>query len=175
MTHMPYTTAVDDDLSRRLGVLEDKEALRALMIRGWRALDRKDWRAWSGCWAQDAVLEFGPWGTIRGREAIRARVEEAEATYPTMQHHILNSHFEVAGDRATGIGYMWFVTDPAPGTATSPYALGGPYDWEFRREGRGWVLVRQILGVWWTEGEDPLGSVFGDHSGGGSGRGHTPR
>ncbi len=174
MTHLSGTTDAIDDLSRRVRALEDKEALRALMIRGWRALDRKDWRAWSGCWAEDALLEFGPWGTIRGREAIRAKVEEAEARYPTMQHHILNTHFEVAGDdRATGIGYMWFVTDPAPGTATSPYAMGGPYDWEFRREGRGWVLVRQRLGVWWTEGADPLGSVFEDRSGGGSGWDHA--
>ncbi|MEV7526359.1 nuclear transport factor 2 family protein [Streptomyces sp. NPDC091371] len=56
-------------LARRLQALEDKEALRALLIRGWRALDHKDSRAWSRCWADDSVLEFGPWGTIRGREA----------------------------------------------------------------------------------------------------------
>ncbi|MFD4245007.1 nuclear transport factor 2 family protein [Streptomyces sp. NPDC058525] len=156
MTRTAY--AADDfaGLVRRVRTLEDKEALRALMMRGWRALDLGDWQGWAGCWAEDGVLEFGPWGTIRGREAIRAKVADAEAAYPAMQHHILNTHFEVSGDRATGIGYMWFVTDPAPGTAASPYAMGGPYDWEFRREAGGWVLVRQTLGVWWTEGEEPL-------------------
>ncbi|MFG3001033.1 nuclear transport factor 2 family protein [Streptomyces sp. NPDC048340] len=157
MTQLPHTADVNANnyLSRRLRALEDKEALRALMIRGWRALDRKDWQAWSNCWADEAVLEFTPWGTIRGREAIRAKVEEAEAPYPTMQHHILNTHFEVAGEVATGIGYMWFVTDPAPGAAASPYSMGGPYEWEFRREGDGWVVLRQRVGVWWTAGEDP--------------------
>ncbi|MEV7546419.1 nuclear transport factor 2 family protein [Streptomyces sp. NPDC089915] len=144
-----------DGLLRRLRALEDKEALRALLMRGWRALDHKDWQTWSGCWAHDAVLEFGPWGRISGREAIREKVERAEAGYPTMQHHILNTHFEVDGDRATGIGYMWFVTDPAPGAPASPHAMGGPYDWEFRREARGWVVTRQRLGVWWTEGTGP--------------------
>ncbi|MFC4563962.1 nuclear transport factor 2 family protein [Nocardiopsis mangrovi] len=155
---MTHTAAGhDDDLARRLRVLEDKEALRALMIRGWRALDRKDWRAWIGCWAEDAVLEFGPWGEVRGRTAVRAKVEEAESPYPSMQHHILNMHFDVSGDRATGVGYMWFVAVTDPGAASSPYAMGGPYDWEFRRgPDDGWLLTRQRLGVWWTDGEDTL-------------------
>lgn len=145
-----------DGLARRLRVLEDKEALRALMIRGWRALDRKDWAAWAACWAEDAVLEFDPWGPIRGKGAIRARVEEAESPFPSMQHHILNLHFDVAGDTATGVGYMWFVAVTEPGRTSAPYSMGGPYDWEFRRDpDRGWLLVRQRLGVWWTDGEAP--------------------
>ncbi|MEK8168896.1 nuclear transport factor 2 family protein [Streptomyces sp. M19] len=113
---MTDMAADHDSLVRRVRALEDQEALRALMIRGWRALDRKDWRTWSACWAEDAVVEFGPWEAIHGREAIRARVEEAESPYANMQHHLLNTHFEVAGDRATGIGYMWFVAVTAPST-----------------------------------------------------------
>ncbi|MFF4484054.1 hypothetical protein ACFY1A_44730 [Streptomyces sp. NPDC001520] len=42
-------TADYDSLAGRLQALEDKEALRALMIRGWRALDRKDWQTWIEC------------------------------------------------------------------------------------------------------------------------------
>ncbi|PRX96640.1 nuclear transport factor 2 family protein [Allonocardiopsis opalescens] len=153
---MPHRPTEHDDLVRRLRTLEDKEALRGLLIRGWRALDRKDWQSWIECWAEDAVLEFGPWEAIRGRDAVRARVEAAEAAYPAMQHHILNSHFEVDGDRATGVGYMWFVAVTAPGRSSAPYAMGGPYDWEFRRGPDGWRLVRQGLGVWWTDGEDAM-------------------
>ncbi|MEU1947742.1 nuclear transport factor 2 family protein [Streptomyces sp. NPDC059474] len=149
-------TADYDSLARRLQALEDKEALRALMIRGWRALDRKDWQTWIECWAEDAVLEFGPWEKIHGKEAVRAKVEEVESPYASMQHHILNMHVDVAGDRATGIGYMWFVAVTEPGNTSSPYSMGGPYDWEFRRGPDGWLLVRQRLGVWWTDGEDTL-------------------
>ncbi|NYI03571.1 nuclear transport factor 2 family protein [Allostreptomyces psammosilenae] len=147
-------------LARRLHLLEDKEALRALLVRGWRALDLRDWDAWAGCWTEDAVLEFGPWETIRGRDAIRARVIEAESGYAHMQHHLLNTHFEVDGDRATGIGYMWFVAVAGPDGATAPYAMGGPYDWEFVRTADGWRVTRQRLGVWWTHGEDPT-AAFG--------------
>ncbi|MFK0256234.1 nuclear transport factor 2 family protein [Streptomyces sp. NPDC090445] len=149
----PHTAATDrNGLGHRLQVLEDKEALRTLLFRGWRALDRKDWQAWIACWAEDAMLEFGPWGAIRGRDAIRAKVEEAESPYPHMQHHILNLHVEVDGDRAAGIGYMWFVAVTEPGRTSSPYSMGGPYDWEFHRHPDGWRLVRQRLGVWWTDG-----------------------
>ncbi|MEV8321620.1 hypothetical protein [Kitasatospora sp. NPDC056731] len=81
---MLHTPALDD-LARRIRGLEDRDALHALMIRGWRALDRKDWRTWSACWAE-----------------------------------------------------------------------GGPYDWEFRRDGDGWLLTWQRLGVLWTDGEDTL-------------------
>ncbi|MFD7577380.1 nuclear transport factor 2 family protein [Kitasatospora sp. NPDC059817] len=156
---MLHTPALDD-LARRIRGLEDRDALHALMIRGWRALDRKDWQTWSACWAEDAVLEFGPWQQTQGREAIRAKVEEAESPYTSIQHHILNMHVDVAGDRATGIGYMWFVAVAvavtAPGRTSAPYSMGGPYDWEFRRDGDGWLLARQRLGVLWTDGEDTL-------------------
>ncbi|MEJ8641224.1 nuclear transport factor 2 family protein [Streptomyces sp. MS1.HAVA.3] len=153
---VPLTGAEYDSLVRRLRNLEDKEALRTLLIRGWRALDRKDWQTWIDCWADDGVLEFGPWGEIRGKEAIRAKVEEAEAPYPSMQHHILNMHFEVEDDRAGGIGYMWFVAVTASGTTSATYSMGGPYAWDFRRGPDGWLLVRQRLGVLWTAGEDAL-------------------
>ncbi|MEV5122751.1 nuclear transport factor 2 family protein [Streptomyces decoyicus] len=155
---MPPTAADYDSLVRRLRELEDKEALRALMIQGWRALDQKDWQTWIECWADDAVLEFGPWEKTYGKDAIRATVEAAESPYPSMQHHILNMHFDIAGDRATGIGYMWFVavTEAGEAASASPYSMGGPYDWEFSRGPSGWLLTRQRLGVRWTQGEDTL-------------------
>ncbi|MFI9235470.1 hypothetical protein [Streptomyces sp. NPDC053079] len=34
--------------------------------------------------------------------------------------------------------------------------MGGSYDWEFRRNGDGWLLVRQRIGVLWTDGDDTL-------------------
>ncbi|MFG2720371.1 nuclear transport factor 2 family protein [Streptomyces sp. NPDC048416] len=166
-THTDIDTDIDididadrADLARRLRTLEDKEALRALLIRGWRALDRKDWGTWIACWATDAELEFGPWGTVRGKEGVLTKVRDAESAYANMQHHILNMHVDVAGDRATGVGYMWFVAVPEPGRAASPYAMGGPYDWEFRRGPDGWLLTRQRLAVWWSDGEDTL-TAFG--------------
>ncbi|MEU3186716.1 nuclear transport factor 2 family protein [Streptomyces sp. NPDC006923] len=144
-----------DGLMARLRRLEDKERLRSLMIRGWRALDARDWETWIACWTDHALMEFGPWPPIRGREEILRVVSEAEAPYDSMQHHILNMEFDVVGDTATGIGYMWFVAVPEPHLRDRPYAMGGPYAWEFVRTADGWRLSRQRLGVSWETGEDP--------------------
>lgn len=143
-------------LVERVRTLEDKEALRGLIIGGWRALDRKDFEGWIACWSEDAVFEFGPWGPLRGRRAIYDRVVEAESPYLAMQHHILNMHFEVSGDRATGVGYMLFVGDADEEQTQDPYAIGGPYEWEYVREEAGWRLKLQRLAVWWTRGRDAI-------------------
>lgn len=145
-------------IARRLRELEDKEALRGLLTRGWRALDEKDWDTWSSCWAEDAEFEFGPWGVTRGRTAIREAVIAAEAAYPAMQHHILNMHFDIDGDRATGIGYMWFVAVDDSAEPGRHYDMGGPYEWTFTRTGEGWRMQRQALSVAWTSGEDTSSS-----------------
>jgi ketosteroid isomerase-like protein len=143
-------------IAARLRRLEDKEALRGLMIGGWRALDRKDFDGWIACWTEDAEFAFGPWGTLRGRQAIHDKVVEAESPYRSMQHHLLNMHFEIDGDRATGVGYMLFVGVADEGQAHDPYTMGGPYEWEYVRTPAGWRLRRQRLDVWWTRGGDAL-------------------
>lgn len=155
--HDPISNGQDfDGLAERVRILEDKEALRGLMIKGWRALDHKDFDGWISCWSDDAVFEFGQWGALHGRRAIHDTVVEAESPYLTMQHHILNMHFEVSGDLATGVGYMLFVGVADEEQAQNPYSMGGTYEWEYVREDAGWRLKRQRLGVWWTQGEDVI-------------------
>ncbi|MGW7579026.1 nuclear transport factor 2 family protein [Streptomyces sp. NPDC054765] len=146
------------DLVRRLQALEDKEALRTLMTTGWRALDRKDWQTWTDCWSEHAVLEFAPWGTVRGKEAIRAKVTAAESSCAAMQHHLLNMQFEVRGERASGSGYMWFVAVHDEERPDDHYAMGGPYEWEYEKSEDGWRLTVQRLGVSWRAGQDVSGA-----------------
>jgi hypothetical protein len=149
-------TNAHERLAERIQILEDKEAIRGLMIRGWRALDLKDWANWIACWAEDAEFAFAPWGVLQGRQAIYDKVVAAETPYRAMQHHILNMHVEVTGDRATGVGYMFFVGIANEEQAQHPYTMGGPYEWEFVREAAGWRVKRQQLGVWWTQGQDAI-------------------
>ena len=150
-----------DRIIERLQILEDKEAIRGMMMRGWRALDHKDWDAWISCWAEDATFEFGRWEPLRGRRAIRETVVEAESPYLAMEHQILNMHIEVSGDRASGIGYMLFVGVANREQEQDPYLMGGPYEWDWAREEGGWQVKRMRLGVWWTQGQDAL-SAFND-------------
>ncbi|WP_238570373.1 nuclear transport factor 2 family protein [Streptomyces inhibens] len=72
-----------------------------------------------------------------------------------MQHHLLNMSFEVEGDHATGVGYLWFVAVSHRNGPGEPYAMGGPYTWDYiRSTNGGWLLTRQRLGVSWHSGQD---------------------
>lgn len=153
-----YTSAKQTSLEQRLAELEDKEAIRGMMMRGWRALDHKDWQGWIDCWAEDAEFFFGPWDVTRGRDAIYDKVVAAEAPLAAMQHHILNMQVQVDGDEASGTGYMWFVAINDAERPDRLYEMGGPYVWRFVRTPAGWKVARQHLDVTWTKGADATGA-----------------
>ncbi|GII90493.1 nuclear transport factor 2 family protein [Sinosporangium siamense] len=144
--------------SEALAALVDKEAIRGLLVRGWRALDHKDYDTWIDCWTADAELAFGPWEPLHGATTIRDTVVQAEDRYDAMFHHLLNTHFEIDGDRATGVGYMLFVGIPDSGEPGEHFDMGGSYAWEFVRTGDGWKVAGQHLTMAWKLGVDTLGS-----------------
>ncbi|REK89299.1 hypothetical protein DY245_16130 [Streptomyces inhibens] len=113
-----------ESLAVRLQVLEDKEALRALMINGWRALDRKDWLTWIDCWSPDAVLAFEPWGEPHGKDALRTKVVEAESSYAAMASGALRSL------RSLRLGSF----DPSSEAERDRKAEGRPPCWAYRGE-----------------------------------------
>lgn len=146
-------------MEQRIRVLEDKEALAALMNRYCRTADEKDWMAWSLCFVEDAEFDFGPFGHHFGRDKIRDVCSEAEAPYLDMQHSMTNMQFEVDGDTATGTAYLWFAGVPDPKDPSQHFDIGGPYRWEFRRTDEGWRLTRMSLRIAWTQGSQDA-SVF---------------
>lgn len=79
-----------------------------------RAWERKDVDAFVGCFAEDAVYAWGPWGEpLRGHAEIRARTEAAVAT----QHHIQFGHEPLAiTPDGRGIARWWVSTDEPDGT-----------------------------------------------------------
>ena len=113
------------DLTRRIALLEDREALRGVLVHGWRALDYKDWDGWIRNWTDDAQFDFGPWGVLDGKQSIRDKVVASEEPYAAMMHQLLNMQFEVDGDNATGIGFMWFVGIADKDKPSEIISLGG--------------------------------------------------
>ena len=145
-------------MSIGLQALEDKDAIRGLLVKGWRALDEKDWDSWIACWHPDAEMSFGPWEPLRGHAAILETVSAAESPYASMMHYLHNTHFEIDGDRATGIGYMVFVGVPDSSAIGEHYDMGGAYTWEFVRTPDGWKVLKQHLTRSWSLGTDTLGA-----------------
>jgi hypothetical protein len=149
---------VSPTIEARLRSLEDEEAISGLLMKGWRALDEKDWETWIYCWHPEAEFTFGLWEPLRGREAILDAVKTAEAPYAAMMHYVHNTHFEIDGDHASGIGYMQFVGIPDSAAAGEHFDMGGPYTWEFIRTSEGWRVLKMHLGARWTQGTDTLGA-----------------
>ena len=147
-------TQVIEDLRKRLQVLEDKEALQALMNRYCRTADKKDWQAWAECFVEDSVFDFGPFGQHNGRDTIREVCSAAEEPYKDMQHSMTNMQFEVDGDTATGTAYLWFAGVPDTSKPGEHFDIGGPYEWEFTRTPEGWRLSLMRLRIAWTLGQD---------------------
>jgi SnoaL-like domain len=73
-----------------------------------------------------------------------------------MMHYLHNTHVEIDGDRATGVGYMLVVGVPDRATAGDHFDMGGSYDWEFVRTPEGWRVLKQHLTLTWTLGSDTL-------------------
>ena len=144
--------------AQALSDLIDKEDIRGLLVRGWRALDHKDYDTWISCWTNDAELAFGPWEPLHGATTIKETVIRAEDPYAAMFHYLLNTHVEIDGDCATGVGYMLFVGVPAADEPGAHFDMGGSYTWEFVRTGGGWKVARQHLTMAWSLGADTLGS-----------------
>lgn len=152
---MPDAMVSLAEVVERLRLLEDKEAVAALMNRYFRAADAKDWQAWSRCWAEDGTLDFGPFGTHHGRDAIRDVCSRAEAPYAAMQHSITNLQVEVDGDRAHATAYLWFAGVTDPDRRSLHFDCGGPYDLGFTRTGQGWQVQSVRLDVTWFSGRAP--------------------
>lgn len=157
--HNVITDDLVQQLTQRIRVLEDKEALASLMNRYCRTADENDWEGWSRCFTENADFDFGPFGQHHGREKIREVCEAAEAPYLDKQHSMTNMQFEVDGDTARGTAYLWFAGVPDPLNPLHHYDIGGPYRWEFQRTDEGWLLSRMNLRIVWTQG-DADASVF---------------
>ena len=80
-----------------------------------RAWERKDVDAFVGCFTDDAVYAWGPWGEpLRGHAEIRARTEQAIATDESIEFG--HEPLAITPD-GRGIA-RWWVSTRVPGTDT---------------------------------------------------------
>jgi ketosteroid isomerase-like protein len=94
---------MDVDITRRLSLLRDIEAIERLKHEYWHYNDsglRGDLVA--GLFTEDGVWSNPDFGTYVGRDAIRAFFEAMGKAVPFCSHLGMNPMIEVDGDRATG-------------------------------------------------------------------------
>lgn len=127
----------------RLRQLEDREQIAQLLIDYGRHLDSRDLAAYASLFAGDGEW-VGGFGTVKGRDNIKAFMEKSLGTGPNRNnsYHIM-SNFEISvkGDMATAWSRWTFVT---PGERGATIAQAGRYDDTFVRENGAWKFKRRV-------------------------------
>lgn len=136
----------------------DIESIKQLRILGSRYLDCGDLKSLVDLYTEDAVCEFGPYGTWTGRDTFLANFAEAEkpfyaSGYFSNLHVVVNHNIDLTGpDSATGIVYLLdFVTGDMMREGGNPLFWLGVYDEEYRKAEGEWKIARQSLNFVWPE------------------------
>lgn len=138
-----------ESLAAKVQMLEDRDAIRALLVTYARTLDERDFAAFEQLWAKDAEFIGGANNTAKGPTAIRDLLQGLlkvnGAPVPGRDFHlVMNQTVDVTGDTATGFSRgTWVVTDPEKQLRIS--IIANYYD-QFIREGGRWKFRRHQIG-----------------------------
>jgi hypothetical protein len=115
--------AADDSLAARVQALEDREAIRTLLLDYGRHLDNRDWDAFAALFAGEEGTWNGGMGIARGPQQIREMMISTIGSDNTgaggsglSNLHLLGNEFiDVQGDRATALSKWIFIMTAAEG------------------------------------------------------------
>ena len=142
----PLRAATDlESLAARVQVLEDREAIRALILAYGQAHDHRDYRTFASLFAQNGEW-VGGLGTAKGPEAIFQLMDKTIGHNPKPNgsgtYHVLtNDQIEIKGDLASATT-KWIYITPGPDGAPKLVYLGH-YDDKFIRENGAWKFLRR--------------------------------
>jgi hypothetical protein len=98
---------INDDIEKRVTVLEDIEAIKRLKAR-YCAICDDDHNPGkiATVFTEDGIWEGGDFGEAQGHQAIRKLFEGFQRLISFSQHNLMNPIIEVEGDRAKGTWYL---------------------------------------------------------------------
>jgi len=134
-----------ESLAARVQVLEDREAIRALILAYGQAHDHRDYRTFASLFAKNGEW-VGGLGTAKGPEAIFALMDKTIGHHPLPNgsgtfHVLTNDQIEIHGDMASAVTKWIYIT---PGDDKAPKLVYlGHYDDKFVRENGVWKFLRR--------------------------------
>ena len=132
-------------LAARVQVLEDREAIRALILAYGQAHDRRDYRTFEDLFATNGEW-VGGLGSAKGPDAIFELMDRTIGHDPRPEgsgtfHVMTNDQIEIDGDRARATTQWLYIT---PGDDGAPRLVFlGRYEDEFIRENGEWKFLRR--------------------------------
>lgn len=143
----PVARAADsvEALAKRVQVLEDREAIRALILAYGAAHDHRDYKTFASLFATNGEW-VGGLGSAKGPDAIFALMDKTIGHAPKPEgsgtyHLMTNDQIVIDGDRASAVTKWLYLV---PGGDGSPRAMFlGHYDDQFIRENGTWKFLRR--------------------------------
>jgi uncharacterized protein (TIGR02246 family) len=132
----------------RIRTLEDREAIRQLLIDYGRTLDRRDFEAFSKLFSEDAEYVGGTGTAIKSPAAIAKSLEDTLKKNPTGVrspnfHLFANEVIQVTGDEASATSKGIFVV---PSASNVPQIeMIASYEDTFVREESGWKFKKRVV------------------------------
>jgi uncharacterized protein (TIGR02246 family) len=145
LVQLPSKAADLDSLAKRVQVLEDREAIRALILAYGQAHDHRDYKTFASLFATNGEW-VGGLGSAKGPDAIFALMDKTIGHHPLPNgsgtvHLLTNDQIEIDGDRATAVT-KWIYITPGPDDAPRMVYVGH-YDDRFIRENGTWKFLRR--------------------------------
>jgi uncharacterized protein (TIGR02246 family) len=148
-TLTPVTAQAPNALAARVQTLEDRDAIRALLVSYAHTLDTRDFDAFEQLWAKDAEFIGGGGNNAKGPKAIRDLLQgllgKNGAPVPGRDFHlVMNQTVDVNGDMATGYSRGTWVNTSAD--KRLQWSIITNYYDQFIREGGRWKFKRHQIG-----------------------------
>ena len=139
-------------VDRRLGILEDVEAIKSLKAAYCFGVDDRDVDAVVSLFCDDGVWHAPGIGRYEGRAAL----EKFFASLPEMMrfwlHMVMNPQITVDGDTARG---RWYLIEPNTTRDGGAVWGAGRYEERYRRTDAGWRFAEvELVPLFWTPYED---------------------
>lgn len=138
-----------DVMASRIQTLEDREAIRALLVAYASTLDNRDWAGFEQLWAKDSEFLGGAGNAAKGpaaiRDLLRGLLGKNGAPTPGRDFHlVMNQTVDVTGDTATGFSRgTWVSTNAENRLQVS--IIANYYDQFVKEDGR-WKFKRHQIG-----------------------------
>ena len=141
----PSSAADLDALAARVQILEDREAIRALILAYGQAHDHRDYKTFASLFATNGEW-VGGLGSAKGPQAIFELMDKTIGHNPQPNgsgtfHVMTNDQIKITGDRASSTT-KWIYITPGPDNAPRMVYLGR-YEDQFIRENGEWKFLRR--------------------------------
>lgn len=146
------------DLGRRVQLLEDRAALKALVDTFSVLADTKDVQKQLLLFTEDAIVESrsGNQATsaLKGRKQIGDAFSAFLATFETVYHINGQQTVEVRGDRASGTAYCLVILIGTENGKKIRNTMGVIYRDEYVRRGNKWLIAKRESNFAWRDREE---------------------